>query len=66
MLANHLPQLCLLTADDEAWPNLRWHWRRWHVSNLLDEKFPFINKLLVVGAILKEMLKKNQQLFSIH
>lgn len=44
----------------------RRHRRRRHVPNLLDQKLPLINKLLIIGPILQKMRQEMQQLLPVH
>src|SRR3569833_329956 len=45
---------------------LGWYWCRGQVPNLLDEEFPLVDELLVVGPVLEEVRQEAEQLFAVH
>lgn len=54
-----------LTATWHAMP-LRWHWVRWHIPDLFDQKLSFVDELLVIGSILQKVRQECEQFFPVH
>jgi hypothetical protein len=58
---NHLTGL----RAQEGWLLCRLDRCRRHILDLLDQEFPLINELFILGPILQEMLQKRQESFSV-
>jgi hypothetical protein len=46
--------------------SLRWNRSGWHVSDLLYEELALVDKLLVIGAVFKEMGEEAEELVTVH
>jgi len=61
---NPIPTLtCLRSKKSRLLGRL--NWCGWHISDLLDQKLPFINELLILGSVLQKVFQESQQSLSI-